>query len=356
MEGRCKACDATLAITDRFCPACGTPNTEGRLRPRLGPSHRNQVEPQGLGVVLAAACPRCGRGIVPPDEYCRACGMALADAWVRIERARTELQWRAPGPGNLERYRPARPWLRPLWAALVAAVLGALCAGALRTATAMVHAGWLDTTPATTARLEDGIVVASVGASLVAVIAYVALSLWCRRAYRNLAPLGVRGLRLGIDWGGAVWFLPLASLVLPKLVLDDLWRGSDPQTPPLSTAWRTRPAPPWTAAAWAGAGVGIVAHLIGSSAVGDGLDGAGGLLFAAAGDLCLAASALSLLVLAVRVTDAQEVRADVLGVVPAGRPPLLDARFALPGDPGVVPGDTVRTLRVVDEQQVAGRY
>ncbi|MCX7899511.1 MAG: APC family permease, partial [Methylocystis sp.] len=30
--------------------------------------------------------------------------------------------YKRQGPGNLERYRPCRPWLRPLWAALVAAV------------------------------------------------------------------------------------------------------------------------------------------------------------------------------------------------------------------------------------------
>lgn len=351
----CKACSAILSDTDRFCPACGTPNTDGRLRPRLAPSFRNLVEPVGLAPVVAAGCPRCTRPIEPPDEFCRACGMALAAAWERLARARAEHHWRAPGPGNLERYRPCRPWLRPLWAALVAAVLVALAAGALRTATATAQAGWIPVHPARLDAMHDGIVLLSVMATVVAVVAYVALALWSRRAYRNLAPLGVGGLRLGIDWGGAAWFVPAASLVLAKLVLDDLWRGSDPHTPPLSTAWRTRPAPLWTAAAWAGAGAGVVLHLIGFSNVGDGLDGARGLLFGAAGDIGLMTAALSLLVLAVRVTDAQEVRADALGVTaPTLR--MLDRRYLPEGDPGVVPGDALRPLRALDAEGVAGRY
>jgi hypothetical protein len=66
---------------------------------------------------------------------------------------------------------------------------------------------------------------------------------WFARAYRNLRALGVRGLRFGARWATAMWFVPFVNLVLPKEVIDDLWRASDPEIAPLSPAWRLRTIP-----------------------------------------------------------------------------------------------------------------
>jgi hypothetical protein len=54
---------------------------------------------------------------------------------------------------------------------------------------------------------------------------------WFHRAYKNLASLGATGLRYGAGWAIGGWFIPLANLVLPKRIANDLWRASDPALP-----------------------------------------------------------------------------------------------------------------------------
>ena len=53
---------------------------------------------------------------------------------------------------------------------------------------------------------------------------------WTRRLYRNLAPLGARGLRFSEGWAVGAWFVPLLNLVRPKQILNDIWRASEPGT------------------------------------------------------------------------------------------------------------------------------
>jgi hypothetical protein len=63
---------------------------------------------------------------------------------------------------------------------------------------------------------------------------------WQWRTAKNAAVvLRRRGARYGPGWSIGGWFIPLANLVIPVLVMQDLWRSSDPQSSP--DGWRSRP-------------------------------------------------------------------------------------------------------------------
>jgi hypothetical protein len=50
---------------------------------------------------------------------------------------------------------------------------------------------------------------------------------WLWRAARDQQALGRAPERLGSGWAIGGWFIPLANFVIPVLVVQDLWRGSD---------------------------------------------------------------------------------------------------------------------------------
>ncbi len=55
--------------------------------------------------------------------------------------------------------------------------------------------------------------------------AAVAVPMWTHRCYRNLVSLGGRR-QLTPAWAAGSWFIPVINLVLPWIVLQDLWVGS----------------------------------------------------------------------------------------------------------------------------------
>lgn len=73
---------------------------------------------------------------------------------------------------------------------------------------------------------------------------------WFHRAYANLARLGMEPLRFGPGWSVGGWFVPVLSLARPKQIMDDIWRGSDPERPPAQLD-----------GAWHGARVPVLLHL-----------------------------------------------------------------------------------------------
>ena len=52
-------------------------------------------------------------------------------------------------------------------------------------------------------------------------------------------------------WGIAGWLIPFANLVIPVLILQDLWRGSNPQTARGDTTWRSTKGSPLVGWYWA---------------------------------------------------------------------------------------------------------
>jgi hypothetical protein len=61
---------------------------------------------------------------------------------------------------------------------------------------------------------------------------------WFHRAYANLPAVGIEGRRHGPAWAIGAWFVPIVSLIWPKQIADEIWRGSDPSLEPdLGPSW-----------------------------------------------------------------------------------------------------------------------
>jgi len=77
------------------------------------------------------------------------------------------------------------------------------------------------------------------------VLAYVTLAvtvlliIWSWRSAHNARALGRVGARLSPGWAIAAWIIPLASLVLPYIVVSDIWRSSAPEDG-RGDGWRAR--------------------------------------------------------------------------------------------------------------------
>ena len=72
----------------------------------------------------------------------------------------------------------------------------------------------------------------------VAIAIFVLLIIWLYRAAKNNEALGRANPRLGPGWAIGGWFIPIANLVIPFIVMDDVWRGADPSLPRGDPNWR----------------------------------------------------------------------------------------------------------------------
>ena len=61
---------------------------------------------------------------------------------------------------------------------------------------------------------------------------------WVWRAAKNQQALARTPERLGSGWAIGGWFVPLANFVIPVLVVQDLWRGSDASIAAGDPRWR----------------------------------------------------------------------------------------------------------------------
>jgi hypothetical protein len=62
--------------------------------------------------------------------------------------------------------------------------------------------------------------------------------IWMSRAARNNEALGRDLPRLSAGWAVGGWFIPLANFVIPVLIMQDLWRGSNASIPRGDMRWR----------------------------------------------------------------------------------------------------------------------
>jgi hypothetical protein len=86
----------------------------------------------------------------------------------------------------------------------------------------------------------DDLVGAAIAISvLLALVLVILVIIWTFRAMKNNEALGRAGARFSPGWGIAGWLIPLANLVIPVLILQDLWRGSDASTARGSQYWRS---------------------------------------------------------------------------------------------------------------------
>ena len=72
----------------------------------------------------------------------------------------------------------------------------------------------------------------------VALAIFVLLIIWLYRAAKNNEALGRQNPRLGPGWAIGGWFIPVANLVIPFIIMDDVWRGADPSIARGDPAWR----------------------------------------------------------------------------------------------------------------------
>lgn len=80
------------------------------------------------------------------------------------------------------------------------------------------------------------------GAYLGTAIAFI---VWLFAVYRNLGHLGVPNYRFKPGWAIGGWFVPFLNLVRPKQIVDDAWRGSDPDVGEIHDVnWHKLPVSP----------------------------------------------------------------------------------------------------------------
>lgn len=314
----CRTCGAKLTDRDRFCAACGMPNTEGKLHPRFGPvaepaSPYPEPRPAAEGEIL---CARCERPSPRTDEYCTWCGMDMQRAVLAADRGPTDGVWSTAGPSGTVPFRPLRALTAPLRIVLHVAAVTALVALCLLAARFVTLEGG-DVAGLDLATLRTWSDTTLWVLAILGVVAFVLLVAWTRRASTNLQALLVRDARFPAWVGTWCWFLPLANLVLPYLVVEDLWRASGPDGPPL-TARRRFERPPFAVHLWWPCAVlGSLLLMIARAA----MPGAGAepatwrvvLVLGAIGALVLAVGAMALPIVVDEVRARQARRAEDLG-------------------------------------------
>jgi uncharacterized protein DUF4328/uncharacterized protein DUF2510 len=76
---------------------------------------------------------------------------------------------------------------------------------------------------------------------LLSLTIFVLLIIWMWRVAKNAEVLGRTEPRWKPGWTIGGWFIPFANLVIPVLVMQELWRGTDPEAPRRDPLWRSRP-------------------------------------------------------------------------------------------------------------------
>jgi hypothetical protein len=135
-----------------------------------------------------------------------------------------------------------------LWIAAGIAVIGVIAfANRVAVVNDMLDARTFSDLAGLGQRADDADTFVGVVALLTVVVSltiFVLLIIWMWRVAKNAEVLGRTGSRLGAGWAIGGWFVPFANLVIPLLVMLNLWRGSDPESPPGDPLWRTRHASP----------------------------------------------------------------------------------------------------------------
>jgi RNA polymerase subunit RPABC4/transcription elongation factor Spt4 len=235
MNCHCRDCGAVVERTDRFCPACGTPNADTKFHPKFGPMPRG-FEAEILYEVATPdqpACLRCERPITAGSRWCQGCGLDLALSWTRFRQRRLVEEWER-GEHVARPFRAPGRLGRALRLALGLAALTTLVAGATR----LVGPDEAEMGPL------NPVVTGSLTLAAVALAAVLAAA-WARRALGNLPALAV------LDRRRRRWPAIGRDVVWPKRVLDDLWRTASADLPPCSQAWRVDRRPRMTSVWWA---------------------------------------------------------------------------------------------------------
>jgi hypothetical protein len=147
-----------------------------------------------------------------------------------------------PGHGSTDAREFATPavwrsqWglVRALWVLFVAAMAVALftvvvLAHRISVAADLQESGerWRSALADDASRADDLVTVAFVLFAIVSVAIGIVLMIWLWRAAKNNEALGRDHPRLAPGWAIGGWFIPCANFVIPVLMVQDLWRGSN---------------------------------------------------------------------------------------------------------------------------------
>lgn len=135
--------------------------------------------------------------------------------------------------------------------------------------------------------------------------AIVTFCCWLYRAYRNLAALRVDGLAYSSGWAVGSFFVPFANLVVPFLVMKELWKGSDPAfVDEASNEWNRARGTSLQSLWWAAWLVGSITGGTSAYYAAEGLDATASSLGALSA-ASVAFAGVMLIVLVVRITKRQ---------------------------------------------------
>jgi hypothetical protein len=232
-------------------------------------------------------CSRCGTALEPDAAWCGECGLALkATSGLPTPEAREaaarEHRWlreregdtgwaRPPAPpeppepssaperpqrawrGRPELYKPIglRAHILRWWL-----VAGILVNGALAVLSA-IHLNVLDSDgfAGSEAVIASDQRLAAGGAAVLAtfVVSVILWLVWFHRAYRNVESFGLVEMRFGTGWAVGAWFVPILQWFRPKQIANDIWRGTDRDTPPGPTQAPIAELVHWWWGVWLGA-------------------------------------------------------------------------------------------------------
>jgi phage FluMu protein Com len=101
-------------------------------------------------------------------------------------------------------------------------------------------------------RLEDVLRLIGWGQIVLRVATAVPFLMWLYRSYANLTALGAQGLAFSPGWTVGYFFIPIVNLFRPYQVLQETWKGSDPDYASTnSMAWKAAPGSALVGLWWA---------------------------------------------------------------------------------------------------------
>lgn len=111
--------------------------------------------------------------------------------------------------------------------------------------------------------VEDAVVAAIGLGWLVTVVTGILFLIWFFQAYESAASRGAAGRTWGSGWTVGAWFIPLGNLVIPKLVMNEIDRMSNPRVQaPVGARWRGMGRHPLNDLWWACLVMAVIVHSI----------------------------------------------------------------------------------------------